>query len=122
MANTDKKELGRVKRHKRLRRRLIGTDKRPRLSINRSVNNLYIQLIDDMKGNTLLSLSTRDKSLRDKIKSGGNLKAAAILGEEFAVLAKAKGYEKVVFDRGGYLFHGRIKAIADAARAKGLVF
>lgn len=122
MSHTDTKELGRIKRHNRLRQKVVGTPLRPRLSVHRSLKNLYIQLVDDTKGITVLSLATNDKALKDKIKTGGNLKAAQVLGAEFAKLAKSKGIEKVVFDRGGYLYHGRIKAIAESARTNGLIF
>ena len=122
MAHTDKKELGRIRRHNRLRQKVVGTPLRLRLSVHRSLKNLYIQLVDDTKGVTVLSLATNDKALKDKIKTGGNLKAAQALGAEFAKLAKSKGIEKVVFDRGGYLYHGRIKAVAESARVNGLVF
>lgn len=122
MAPTDKKELGRIKRHKRLRQKVSGTAQRPRLSIHRSLKNLFAQLVDDSKSITIISLSTCDKIVKNKIKNGGDVKAAVTLGEEFAKLAKSKGIEKIVFDRGGYLFHGRIKAFAEAARASGLKF
>ncbi len=122
MAHTLKKELGRIRRHKRARQRLVGTPERPRMAVHRSINNMFIQLVDDTKGSTILSLSTRDKIMKDKIKSGGNLKAATALGEEFAKLAKSKGILKVVFDKSGYLYHGRIKAVADSARSNGLSF
>ena len=104
--------------HKRIREKLSGTAQRPRLNVYRSLNHIYAQLIDDADGKTLVSASTREA----KIKSGGNLAAAKEVGKQIAQKAKAKGVEKVVFDRGGYLYHGRIKALADAAREAGLKF
>lgn len=122
MAITAKKELGRLKRHHRIRRDIRGTKEKPRLSVHRSLKNLFIQLIDDVEGKTLYSLSTLDKDFIAKSKNGGNVKAAEILGEIFAKEAQAKGIKKVVFDRGGYLYHGRVKALAEAARKAGLEF
>lgn len=122
MAVTVKKELGRLKRHQRIRRGIRGTGERPRLSVHRSLKNLFIQLIDDIEGKTLYSISTLDKSFREKFKDGGNVKAAEILGEMLAKGAQAKGIRQVVFDRGGYLYHGRLKALAEAARKAGLEF
>ncbi len=122
MGTTVKKELGRLKRHHRIRRYIRGTKEKPRLSVHRSLKNLFIQLIDDAEGKTLYSLSTLDKDFIAKSKNGGNVKAAEILGEIFAKEAQAKGIKKVVFDRGGYLYHGRVKALAEAARKAGLEF
>lgn len=122
MATTVKKELGRLKRHHRIRRSIKGTEEKPRLSVHRSLKNIFIQLIDDVEGKTLYSLSTLDKSFREKFKNGGNIKAAEILGEILAKGAQIKGIKKVVFDRGGYLYHGRVKALAEAARKAGLEF
>ncbi len=104
--------------HKRIRVKLSGTAERPRLNVYRSLNHIYAQLIDDMEGKTLVSASTREA----KIKTGGNVAAAKEIGKKLAEKAKAKGVSKVVFDRGGYLYHGRIKALADAAREAGLKF
>ena len=104
--------------HKRIREKLSGTSSRPRLNVYRSLNHIYAQLIDDMDGKTIVSASTREA----KIKTGGNLAAAKAVGKQIAEKAKAKGVDKVVFDRGGYLYHGRIKALADAAREAGLKF
>ena len=118
----NKKEYARVRRHKRLRKKIIGTEKRPRLSIHRSLGNLYVQFIDDINEKTLCSISTLDAKVKDKFKYGGNVKAAAVLGETAAMLAKSKGISKVIFDRGGYIYHGRIKAFAEAARKNGLAF
>jgi large subunit ribosomal protein L18 len=115
-------EQGRIKRHYRIRKLICGTREKPRLSIHRSHKNLYAQLIDDVSNTTLLSLSTNDKEFKKNCKAGGNIEAAKKLGTCVAEEAKKKGIEKVVFDRGGYLYHGRIKAMADGAREEGLKF
>ena len=104
--------------HQRIRRKLSGTDARPRLNVFRSLNHNYAQVIDDQKGETLVSASTMSL----KVKTGGNVAAAKEIGKAVAELAVAKGIKKVVFDRGGFLYHGRIKALADAAREAGLEF
>lgn len=113
---------GREKRHLRIRKHVSGTLERPRLNIRRTLKNLFAQLIDDAKGATLMSASTADKDFKQKLKYGGNIKAAAMLGEVVAHAAKEKKIIKVVFDRGGYDYHGRIKAFAEAARKGGLEF
>ena len=95
---------------------------RYRLSVYRSSNNIYAQIIDDNKGATLLSLSTLDKKIKSKLKNTGNKEAASEIGKNLAEMAKQKGIKKVVFDRGSYLYHGRIKALADSAREAGLEF
>ncbi len=105
-----------------MRKRVIGSAEKPRLSVRRSLKNLFIQVIDDSKGVTLVSASTADKDLKKKLVYGGNTKAASLLGEIVAQKAKDKNIVKVVFDRGGYDYHGRIKAFADAARKGGLEF
>jgi large subunit ribosomal protein L18 len=105
--------------HTRIRRKLQGTSERPRLAIFRSVAHIYAQLIDDSKGATLASASSVDKGGKT---NGGNVAAAKAIGKLIAERAKEKGITKVVFDRGGYLYHGRVKALADAARAAGLEF
>ena len=104
--------------HARIRRKVKGDTGRPRLAIYRSLNHIYAQVIDDRLGQTLVSASTTEKDLRSN--SGGNLDAARRVGQVIAERALAKGIEQVVFDRGGYLYHGRIKALTDAARAAGL--
>ncbi|MCX6621058.1 MAG: 50S ribosomal protein L18 [Acidobacteria bacterium] len=109
----------RVKIHKRLRKRLSGTPERPRLAVFRSVNHIYAQVIDDRVGRTLAAASTVEKAAGA---DGGNLAGAKQIGQLIGERAKAKGITKVVFDRGGYLYHGRIKALAEAARAAGLEF
>jgi large subunit ribosomal protein L18 len=104
--------------HVRIRRKLAGTTERPRLNVYRSLNHIYAQLIDDQTGVTVVSASTMEL----KIKTGGNVASAKEVGKAVAERAVAKGVKKVVFDRGGYLYHGRIKALADAAREAGLEF
>ena len=114
---------GRIKRHKRIRRKIVGTKERPRLSLRRSINHLYAQIVDDTASKTLVSLSTLSPDLRDKVaKSAGNVKGASLLGTALAEKCKKEGIVKVVFDRAGYLYHGRVKALADAARKGGLSF
>ena len=111
------------KRHKRLRRNLTGTQERPRLSVFRSNNHIYAQVINDEAQTTLCSASTVDKDLRSELKSSaGSCDASTAVGELVAKRALAKGIEKVVFDRGGNLYHGRVKALANAAREAGLQF
>jgi large subunit ribosomal protein L18 len=117
MANTNRAEI-RTAIHQRIRRKVKGDTERPRLAIYRSLNHIYAQVIDDRKGQTLVSASTTEKDLRGN--TGGNLEAARRVGQTIAERAIAKGIEQVVFDRGGYLYHGRIKALTDAARAAGL--
>lgn len=108
--------------HIRIRRKIAGSGQRPRLNVYRSLDHIYVQLIDDASGKTLLSASTLDKELRKAKKSGGNIEAAKAVGKLIADRAKAQGIEAVVFDRGGYLYHGRVKALAESARASGLKF
>jgi|SRR5689334_2872148 len=117
MANTNRAEI-RTAIHQRIRRKVRGNTERPRLAIYRSLNHIYAQVIDDRMGQTLVSASTTEKDLRSG--TGGNLEAARRIGQTIAERALAKGIEQVVFDRGGYLYHGRIKALTDAARAAGL--
>ena len=109
-------------RHIRLRRRVRGSAERPRLAVFRSEAHIYAQLVDDDAGRTLLAVDSRSKIFRGEHKSGGNVAAAKAVGEMLAQKAKAAGVSSVVFDRGGYQYHGRIKALADAARAGGLTF
>ena len=117
MANTNRAEV-RNAIHQRIRRKVRGDTERPRLAIYRSLNHIYAQVIDDRVGQTIVSASTTEKDLRGN--SGGNLDAARRIGTTIAERAIAKGIEQVVFDRGGYLYHGRVKALTDAARAAGL--
>ena len=107
--------------HERIRKKVHGTAERPRLNVYRSVNHIYVQLIDDLAGKTLIAASSA-VGKKGQRKAGGNLAAAKEIGKAIAEKAKAKGISKVVFDRGGYLYHGRVKALADAAREGGLQF
>jgi len=116
------KEQQRLHRHQRIRDVLSGIPERPRLCLHRSLNNLQAQIIDDAAGKILVGKSTLAKDVKTKAKSGGNVTAAGILGEILAAEAIKKGIKKVAFDRGGYLYHGRIKAFAEAARRGGLEF
>ena len=109
----------RLKRHKRVRAKVFGTTERPRLNVFRSEKNIYAQVIDDVNGVTLASASSLDKAIEGY---GGNIAAATAVGKLVAERAKAKGIETVVFDRGGYLYHGRVKALAEGAREGGLKF
>ena len=112
----------RLRKHKRIRKYLKGDNIKPRLCVYRSLNNLNAQIIDDVKGSTVLSVSTLDKEFKKSSPSGSNIKSAALLGEFLAKASQKKGISSVVFDRGGYLYHGRIKAFADGARKGGLKF
>ena len=118
----DLKERVRIARHRRIRKRTKSNPDCPRLCVHRSLKNLYIQVIDDQRANTLLSISTLNKEVKDKLDYGGNNVAAQILGELVAQKLKQKGINKIVFDRGGYLFHGRIKTVAEALRKGGIIF
>ncbi len=109
-------------RHLRVRQRVRGTAARPRLSVFRSLKHIYAQLVDDETGRTLVAVGSRSPEFRAKLPNGGNVAAAKLVGELVAQKAKVQGIERVVFDRGGYQFHGRVKALADAARAGGLIF
>ena len=109
----------RIKRHNRVRGKISGTAERPRLCVFRSENNIYAQIIDDVAGNTLVSASTVEKAFEG---NGGNVDAAKKIGAVIAERALQKGIEEVVFDRGGYIYHGRVKALADGAREGGLKF
>ena len=112
----------RYRRHLRVRKKIAGTPERPRLAVFRSLNHIYAQVIDDTSGRTLAAVDSRAPDFRQKVKAGGNVAAAKIVGELLAQRAKARGINQVVFDRGGYQYHGRVKALADAARAAGLGF
>ena len=119
MARSSKNDV-RVRVHERIRLKVRGTEERPRLAVFRSLKHIYVQVIDDRRGQTLAAASSGEKN--SAIKSGGNVAGAKDIGKLIAERAKAKGITKVVFDRGGYLYHGRVKALADAARAAGLEF
>jgi large subunit ribosomal protein L18 len=108
--------------HDRIRKKIQGSGPRPRLNVFRSLKNIYAQVIDDDKGVTLVSASSQDKELRGKSPNGGNLAGAKSVGTELAKRALAAGIQQVVFDRGGYHYHGRVKALAEAAREAGLKF
>ena len=112
----------RNRRHLRIRKKVIGTAERPRLSVYRSLKHIYCQIIDDIEGRTLVAASTQSPDIRSHIKYGGNAVAAEIVGKKIAEEAKNKGITKVVFDKGGYKYHGRIKALAEAARKYNLSF
>lgn len=118
----NKKEALRIKRQRHGRVRIFGTGDKPRLAIHRSIKNMNAQIIDDTQNKTLFSLSTANKEIKQKFSNAGNLKAAEFFGETFGRMAKEKGITKVVFDRAGFLYHGRIKVFADNARKGGLVF
>jgi large subunit ribosomal protein L18 len=107
--------------HQRIRKNMMGTPERPRLNVYRSLNHIYVQLVDDLQGKTLVFASSAEGKKGER-KTGGNMAAAKEVGKAVAQRAKEKGIKQVVFDRGGYLYHGRIKALADAAREAGLQF
>ena len=121
MLSKTSKDKTRQKVHTRIRKKLAGTTERPRLNVYRSLNHIYAQLIDDATGKTLAAASTTQGKKGSK-KAGGNVASAKEVGKQIAERAKGKGIKRVVFDRGGYLYHGRIKALADAAREAGLEF
>lgn len=117
------KDQTRQRVHDRIRKKVMGTAERPRLNVYRSLNHIYVQLIDDLQGVTLAAASTADdRKNKDARVAGGNVASAKMVGKKIAELAKQKGFTKVVFDRGGYIYHGRVKAVADAAREAGLQF
>src|ERR1700683_3890998 len=118
MITQNKRNAIRQRIHSRIREKLSGTTERPRLNVYRSLNHIYAQVVDDQKGETLVAAST----LQAKSKTGGHEEEVKEIGKAVAEQAVAKGIEKVVFDRGGYLYHGRVKALADAAREAGLEF
>lgn len=119
MFKKENKTASRERRHVRVRRKVTGTSERPRLSVYRSEKNIYAQIIDDTKGVTLVAASSLDKEFEG---SGYNVEAAKKVGEAVARKAKEAGIDKVVFDRGGYIYHGRVQALADGAREAGLEF
>ncbi len=122
MVNKKSRKEVRVKKHMRIRNRFSGTAERPRLAVFRSNNHMYAQIIDDTVGNTLASASTVEKSVRDELEKTNNVDAAAYLGTVIAKRAIEKGIKEVVFDRGGFIYHGKVAALADAAREAGLEF
>lgn len=122
MRKAIEKEDLRKKRHLRVRKQVSGTAGKPRLNVFRSLCNIYAQVIDDQAARTLCSASTLDAEIRESHKAGGNIAAAAAVGHLLAKRCLETGVDRVVFDRGGYLYHGRVKALADAAREEGLKF
>ncbi len=116
------KEKRRQRRKLHIRRKVTGTPERPRLTVTRSLKHMFAQIIDDVAGVTLVAASTQQKDVREQLKNGENVAAAKLVGKTIAERAKAKGIGAVVFDRNGYLYHGRIKAVADGAREGGLKF
>jgi large subunit ribosomal protein L18 len=121
MLTQTSKNATRRRVHERIRKKVLGTAERPRLNVYRSLNHIYVQLIDDLKGVTLVSANSAEGKKGER-RTGGNLAAAKAVGKAIAERAQAKGVSKVVFDRGGYIYHGRVKALADAAREAGLKF
>jgi large subunit ribosomal protein L18 len=116
------KELLRRKRHRRVRKKISGTAEKPRLNVFRSLENIYAQVIDDETGRTIVAASTLDNEIKSAVKSGGNVEAAKLVGNLVGRRAIEKGISTVVFDRGGYKYHGRVAALADGAREAGLKF
>ena len=114
------KREARQKRHQRIRNKVVGTPNRPRMNVTRTLKHMYVQIIDDLSGETVASASTLDPALRDSIEVASNREAAKMVGELAASRALEKGIDTVVFDRSGYKYHGRVKALADAAREEGL--
>jgi large subunit ribosomal protein L18 len=121
MLTRTSKNTSRQRIHDRIRKKMVGTQERPRLNVYRSLNHIYAQVIDDLKGVTIAAASTAEGKKSDRT-TGGNVASAKNVGKTIAERAKDKGITQVVFDRGGYLYHGRIKALADAAREAGLKF
>ncbi|MFB0533442.1 MAG: 50S ribosomal protein L18 [Anaerolineae bacterium] len=115
-------EAARKRRHRRVRKQVVGTKQRPRFNVFRSLKHIYAQVIDDTRGHTLAMASTRDPALRDKVKGLTKTEQAKLVGELLAKRALERGVKKVAFDRGGYKYHGRVKSLAEAAREGGLEF
>jgi len=122
MINKPNKNDIRLRKHFRVRKKVTGTQERPRMNVFRSLSNIYVQIIDDTTGNTLVSASTLDAAIKGKVANAGNKEAAKEVGKLIASKAIDKGIKQVVFDRGGYIYHGRVKELADAAREAGLDF
>lgn len=122
MPRKSNRNVARAKRHLRLRRHISGTAERPRLNVFRSLSNVYAQVIDDVTGTTLVSASSLDKEFKSQLSYGGNAEAAKVVGKLVAERALANGIDEVVFDRGGYIYHGRVAAVAAGAREAGLKF
>lgn len=122
MINKPSRASVRQNKHRKLRYKINGTSEKPRLAVFRSNNNMYAQIIDDTAGHTLVSASTVEKEVKGKLEKLNNIEAANLVGEVIAKRALDKGIKKVIFDRGGFIYHGKIKALADAAREAGLEF
>lgn len=122
MGKPNKRQVARKRRHARVREKLEGTSDRPRLNVHRSLNHIYVQLIDDSQGRTLLAVSSLDPSLRNGLAGKTKTEQAAAVGKTLAERAREAGISQVVFDRGGYKYHGRVKKLADASREGGLKF
>ena len=122
MNTSDLKKQARLKRKKRIRKKMVGTQLRPRLSVFRSAKHIYTQLIDDTRGHTLIAASSLEKAVKEHSKSNNNIVVASFVGKLVAERAIKLGIKKVVFDRNGFLYHGRIKAVSDGAREAGLNF
>ena len=116
------RRVARLRRHKRVRKHVMGTPERPRLNVFRSAHHIYAQVVDDSKGHTLVSASTVDQEVKAQLKGLAKSEQAKVVGKVLAERALDQGIKQVVFDRGGYKYHGRVKALADAARESGLVF
>jgi len=116
------KKYARIKRHRRVRKKVFGTPERLRLCVFKSINHIYAQIVDDVSANTLLTVSTLTPDVREKVKNGGNIEPAKAVGEAIGKKALEKNIYNVVFDRGGYPYHGRVKALAESAREAGLIF
>lgn len=122
MAKKDSRNDRRLRRHRRVRKDVFGTPEKPRLNVFRSSKNIFAQIIDDVNGTTLAAASSLDPDIKDQAENGGNKAAAKLVGEKIGKVAVEAGIKTVCFDRGGYLFHGRVKELADGARASGLEF
>lgn len=122
MAKTNPRTVGRLRRQKKVRKKIRGTAERPRLSVFRSTRHIYAQLVDDESGRTITGVSTLTAGVLNKLPTGGNVEAAKRVGRAVAEKAKERGVTRVVFDRNGFLYHGRVKALAEAAREGGLEF
>ena len=122
MVSKESRQLVRAKKHMKIRNRFSGTAERPRLAVFRSNNHMYAQIIDDTVGNTLVSASTLEKEIKAELEKTNNVDAAAYLGTVIAKRANEKGIKEVVFDRGGFIYQGKVAALADAAREAGLTF
>lgn len=117
---TESRREGRQRRHRRIRKKVVGTSERLRLSIYRSLNHMHAQIIDDVKGRTVINASSLDKEFKDKISHKGNIMTAKLVGVLIAKKALEKGIKRLVFDRSGYLYHGRVRALAEAIREAGV--